>query len=110
MLRIHTYIDSLNPKGQVSSFKTVGMRPAQSLSANLSFLKLDGKFKSYSLTQIDTFQASEMDLASLRPKIVGLETSKSNVRPKFVGTNYSNNIEYKSDSLALILPDLLKYH
>ena len=29
----HLYIDSLNPKGKVSSFKTLEMRAAQSLAA-----------------------------------------------------------------------------
>ena len=32
----YTYIDSLNPRGQVSIFKTLEMRSAQSLAANLT--------------------------------------------------------------------------
>ena len=31
----YTYVYSLNPKGQVSSFKTLELRAAQSLAANL---------------------------------------------------------------------------
>ena len=33
---IYTYIDSLNQRGQVSSFKTLKMRAAQSLATNLT--------------------------------------------------------------------------
>ena len=32
----YTYIDSLNPRGQVSSFKTLKIRPAQRWAANLT--------------------------------------------------------------------------